>query len=229
MRTTVARRALQRAGKLRARLLLGLLGAGLLPGLVGCVQLPDKSDPLRIIAPQVSVTPDLAWPEVDWSLIVQRPVADQTRGSARVVVRTPYSRLSFYPGVVWLDELPELLQTEVLRAFIDSQRITAVSRPGIAKARYGLAIEIRRFDAVEESRRQLTVELELQAALLEVRSGQLLASNVFSERVPMEGNDADGLTAAFEEALGLVIGRMIGWTLSAAPQQTGTTAEAPGR
>jgi cholesterol transport system auxiliary component len=171
-----------------------------------------------------AITLDPAWSQVDWSLLVQRPIADQTRGSVRIVVRSDNARLSYYPGIAWLDELPEMLQTELLRAFTDSGRIPAVARPGVARARFALATEIRRFDAVqdgvENDAGRLAVELELQAALLEVRTGELLASRVFRQRVPAAGRDADTLTAAFESALGLLTSELIGWTLEAGSSAT---------
>jgi cholesterol transport system auxiliary component len=194
--------------------------------LAGCMPF-GRSDPLRIVAPAPTVATDPEWPRVDWSLLVQRPIADQTRGSTRVVVRTGGARLAYYPGIAWLDELPEMLQSEFLRAFADSGRVGAVARPGVARARYALASEIRRFDAVEESRGNLVVELELQVGLLEVRTGELLASRVFRNRTPVDGNDADALTAAFERALGELIGDVVGWTLSAPPAVAEKSA--PGR
>lgn len=204
----------------------GILFATLSLG--GCVALGGP-DPVKIVAPAPIVPADPAWPAVDWSLLVQRPVADQTRGSVRIVVRTANSQLAFYPGLAWLDELPEMLQTELLRAFADSGRIPAVARPGVARASYALATEIRRFDAIEESRGQLVVEIELQAALLEVRTGEQQASRVFSHRVPVAGGGVEALTGAFEDALGALIGEMIGWTLAVAPDRKSKTNEDSGR
>jgi len=193
----------------------------------GCVPL-NNGDPLRIIAPEPVVTVDPAWPQVDWSLLVQRPVADQTRGGVRIVVRTAQSTLVLYPGVAWLDELPEMLQTEMLHAFADSGRIAAVARPGAARARFALATEIRRFDAVEQSRGVLAIELDLHATLVEVQTGEILASQVFHSEVPVAAADADALTDAFESALGQLIEPLIGWTLNAAPD-TRSGEEAPAR
>ena len=196
--------------------------------IAGCTPF-GRQDPLRVVAPAPPIPIDPDWPQVDWSLLVQRPVADQTRGSVRVVVRTEGAHLAFYPGIAWLDQLPEMLQAQFLRAFTDSGRIPSVARPGVARADYALATEIRRFDAVEESRGRLVVDLELQATLLEIRTGKSLASRVFRSQDPVDGRGADALTGAFERALGVLLVDVIDWTLAEAPDPRVATHEIPGR
>lgn len=197
----------------------GILPTGLLLGLTllaGCMPFA-RHDTVRILAPEPTVAADPDWPRVEEPLLVQRPIADQTRGSTRIVVRLDGSRLAFYPGVAWLDVLPEMLQAELIRAFTDSDRLPAVTRPGTARGHYALATEVRRFDAVEAARRTLTVELEIQATLLEVRSGAPLATRTFRSSTPVEGRDVDALAAAFETALARLQSELIGWTLRAVP------------
>jgi len=197
----------------------GILPTGLLlvlTLLAGCMPFA-RHETLRIIAPAPIVEADPDWPRVERPLLVQRPIADQTRGSTRIVVRLAGTSLAFYPGVAWLDVLPEMLQAELIRAFTDSGRLPAVTRPGTARGPYALATEVRRFDAVEVARHSLTVELEIQATLLEVRSGKPLATRTFRSSVPVDGRDADALAAAFETALGALERELIGWTLRAVP------------
>jgi cholesterol transport system auxiliary component len=187
--------------------------------LAGCIQLPKPAEPVGIVAPQPVVTADPGWPEVAWSLVVQRPLADQTRGSVRIVVRTPHSRLAFYPGVTWLDEMPNMLQALLLKAFTDSGRIAGVARPGTAQARYALAAEVRCFEAVEAPTGALRVELELQAGMIEQRSGRMVATRVFAADSPVAGNDVRALTGAFETALEKLLADVVGWALGAVPRE----------
>jgi cholesterol transport system auxiliary component len=189
-------------------------------GLYGCIQLPSRSEPVRVVAPQSTLTADPAWPTVPWSLAVQRPITDQTRGSVRIVVRSPNSRLSFYPGVAWLDEMPDMLQALMLQAFVDSTRIGSVARPGAAQARYNLMAEVRRFDAVEEAGGGLSVELELQTGLVEARTGRMVANRVFRSESPVAGNGIDALTGAFETALDNLVTSVVSWTLNAIPNES---------
>jgi cholesterol transport system auxiliary component len=181
----------------------------------GCLQLPERAEPLGIVAPQLAILADPAWQEVPWSLAVQRPMTDQTRGSVRIVVRTQHSRLSFYPAIAWHDEMPDMLQALLLKAFTDSRRIASVARPGAALARFNLATEVRRFEAVEGTSGALRVELELHAALVEARSGRMVASRVFESSAPVAGGDARALTGGFEAALESLISGVVGWALGA--------------
>jgi len=198
----------------RAVFVLPLL---LLIGLSGCSALRGPA-PLRIVAPVPEVATDPGWPTASWTLVVQRPVADKTRGTARVVVRSQHARLAYYPDIAWLDELPEMLQSELLRAFTDSGRLAGAVRPGTARARFSLTTEVRAFDVVDEGG-SLAVELDVHAGLLELRSGALVAHQVFTQRMPVAGKGVDALTDAYENAIGALIGDMIGWTLATAPPE----------
>jgi cholesterol transport system auxiliary component len=198
-----------------------VLSVLLMVGLSGCAALRGPA-PLRIVAPVPVVATDPGWPGASWTLVVQRPVADKTRGTARVVVRSKHARLAYYPDIAWLDELPEMLQSQLLTAFTDSGRLAGAVRPGTARARFSLGTEVRAFDAVDEGG-SLAVELEVHAALLELRSGALVAHQVFTQRAPVAGEDVDALTDAFESALGALIGDVIAWTLEAAPQEDGSS------
>jgi cholesterol transport system auxiliary component len=194
----------------------------------GCAPLTGGADPLRIVAPDLTVETESTWPAADWTLVVQRPVADKTRGSSRVVVRSDHARLAFYPGIAWLDELPEMVQALLLQAFTDTGRVAGVVRPGSAKARYALATEIRRFEAVDAGGGDLEVELEVQASLLELRSGGMVESRVFTARTPVAPDGVDALTDGFERALDTLIGDLIGWTLNTAPAASEAATEAAG-
>lgn len=185
----------------------------------GCVPFRGGAGTFRIVAPEPHPVADPAWPAAGYTLAIQRPVADKTRGTSRIVVRSGPSRLAFYPDAAWLDELPEMLQSLLLQAYTDSGRWPGAVRPGTARARFSLASEIRRFEAVDEGDGRLVVELQMQAALLEVRNGRLVASRVFEYRVPVEGDGVDALAAGFEAALGALIGELIGWTLASTPDE----------
>jgi cholesterol transport system auxiliary component len=204
---------------LAAILLLACLG--------GCVQLPDRTEPLRIVAPRIVLTADPAWPAVDWALLVQRPIADQTRGSVRIAVSSPHARLSFYPGLAWLDEMPEMLQTLMIQGFVDSGLTGGAARPGAARGRYSLATEARRFEAADHSDGKLAVELEVHASLMEIRGARAVASRVFRVRVPVTASGADALADAFEQALQRFIRDLVGWTLDAASTDTAGAVTTP--
>ncbi len=178
----------------------------------GCM-LGGQTRSLNIIAPEVELTTSDEWPEVDWSLQIRRPVADQMRDSARILVRVGPSRMQPYPSAVWLDSVPEMLQSAMIQAHEDSGRIAGVSRPGSSRSRYSLTSELRRFEAVDTGGPDLEVEIVLQANLVHVRSSRMLATRRFEHRATTRGKELDELIEAFEQALGELATELVGWTL----------------
>lgn len=183
--------------------------------LAGCL-LGRPGDPVSTFSPQVRIEPRADWPHVDWSLNVQRPAADQLRDSPRLLVRRDGSRLQAFPGAVWTDSTPELLQTVLIRGFEDSARLAGgVGRPGETRARATLLTDIRHFEAVDRGRGFLTVELEITTRLVRTRDSRVLASHTFVVEHPAADKTLEALVAAFEAALGELAGQVIGWTLEA--------------
>ncbi|MCH8476889.1 MAG: ABC-type transport auxiliary lipoprotein family protein, partial [Wenzhouxiangella sp.] len=113
-----------------------------MPLLTACALVRNPA-PLSILAPAVDVQPRSDQERVDWSLQIQRPMADAMRDSDRVLVRRSASRLQVYAGAAWLDSVPEMLQSKLVRVFADSGAFTGVSRAGGMRTRYSLASEIR--------------------------------------------------------------------------------------
>ncbi len=186
----------------------------------GCA-LTGQTSSVSILAPNVTLPADPAREPVDWSLQIQRPVADQMRDSDRLLVRRGPSRLQVYAGAAWLDNVPAMLQTALVRSFSDAEVLAGVARAGSIRSRYSLATEIRHFEAVETDTGDLDVAIELQAALIHQRSSRPVDSRNFSARRSVAGTDVDPLVAAFEAALIEVFGEMIDWTLA-----SGEAAEA---
>jgi cholesterol transport system auxiliary component len=192
-----------------ARVLIGVLLAGLLSS---CM-LTRQPAPISIVAPDVRVQPDQDWPSADWSIQVQRPVADQMRASDRILVRRTPSRLQVYPGAAWLDNVPEMLQAMMIQALSDSERFTGVGRAGGMRTRYSLTTEVRHFEAIDDGGANLEVELVIQADLIHQRSSRVVATQTFRQQQSATGKDLDPMVTAFEQALSGLMTELVGWTL----------------
>ncbi len=195
------------------RLLLPLMLLFLLPG---CA-LVGTSAPLNILAPSLTGIDASGLEAVDWSVQIQRPVADRMRESDRVLVRRSASRLQVFPGAAWLDSAPEMLQSLIIQAFADSQRFSGVGRSGGIRTRYGLSTEIRQFEAVDIDG-VLRVEISLLASLVHQRTGRSVAAMTFAQTSPVKGSDVDALVAAFEQALNNLLPELLAWVLEAGTQ-----------
>lgn len=189
-----------------------VFGLALCLGLSGC-GLMRPLDPVSVLAPEVELRSDPAWPEVDWAVQVRRPVTDRMRDSERLFVRVGGSRLQAYPGAVWLDQAPDLLQTLTIQALEDSGRFQGVGRAGALRSRFALDTEIRRFDAVDTGAADLHVELVVSVRLIAQRSGQALAARTIEVSEQSTGTQLDPLVGAFERALAAYFAELLPWIL----------------
>lgn len=194
----------------------------------GCgLGLTRQLEPVSVLAPEVAVAPDQAWPEVDWSIQVRRPVSDRMRDSERLFVRVGGSRLQAYPGAVWLDQAPDMLQALTVQALEDSGRFQGVGRAGGLRSRFALDTEVRRFDAVDDGSQNLGVELVMQVSLISQRSGLVAASRTFEVNQRSNGNQLDPLVAAFERALAAYFIELLPWVLEQGQLALEQEAERP--
>ncbi len=192
-----------------SRLLMVVLGTFVL---TGCM-LARQNQSTSIVAPSVEVPDTSTLEPVDWAIQIQRPIADQMRDSDRVLVRRTPSRLQVYGGAAWLDNVPEMLQSMTIKAFGDTEKFGGVGRAGGMRTRYNLAMEIRRFEAVDDDRPDLRVELVIQASLIHQRTSSAVASRTFRHDAVSSGKSLDPLIEAFERALNELMTELVGWVL----------------
>jgi len=181
-----------------------------LPLIAGCM-LTRNPAPLSILAPSVKTEARAAEQAVNWSLQVQRPVADAMRDSDRVLVRRAQSRLQVYAGAAWLDSVPEMLQALMIQSFSDTGSFTGVSRAGGMRTRFSLASELRHFEVVDDGGPDLTVEIALQASLIHQRTARPVASQTFAQQRRIDGKGLDAVVAGFEQALDSLMEELIDW------------------
>lgn len=196
--------------------------------LTGCM-LARQSSPITVLAPQVTVAPLADWPMVEWSLQIDRPLADAMRDSVRVLVQPRPSQLQVYKGAAWHEPVPDLLQSILLTAFEDSGKITAVSGAGSVRTFFRLHTEIRHFEAIDAGDGSLSVHLEVRARLILSRDANVLSAANFSARVPSSDGQLPALTRAFEQALEELAAKVLGWTLAQGQRAEAEAQERPGR
>ena len=186
--------------------------AGAVVALSACM-LGGQPAPVTIMAPNVKMPADFDAEPVEWSLQIQRPVADQMRDSDRVLVRRTPSRLQVYPGAAWLDSVPEMLQSLMIRALTDAERFEGIGRSGGLRARYRLVTEVRHFEAVDDGSANLSVDLVIQASLVHQRSSRQVASHTFRHSARSRGTEIGPLIEAWEGALNEFLADLTLWIL----------------
>lgn len=183
--------------------------------LSACSVLGSKqTDPVTIYSPQITVTPDPAWPTVNWSLVIAKPTAARVVDSPRISVRPSPGEMQVYKGASWAQPATELLQDAVQRVLEDSGRIPAVSSAdaGIL-GDYRLVMDVRRFESDYAGQTLPTATIEVSAKLVQQRSQRVVASRTFLQAQPAGSVDVPQVAAAFEQSLTRITHDIAGWSL----------------
>lgn len=195
----------------RASLFTAAALAGLL---AGCGSLGGPKTEVTVYSPVTAVTVDPSWPQAKGSLSIGVQAANTMVDSSRIVVRPSASVVQTYRGARWADNAPDLLQTALVEAFEDSGRFASVTRlGGGTRGDYALWIEVRQFESVYEDGKPEAV-VEVQARLMKLRGGGVVASKRFRHAVPGRTPDVDNIVTAFGEAISALSTDLVGWTLT---------------
>ncbi|HEX6093231.1 MAG TPA: ABC-type transport auxiliary lipoprotein family protein [Dongiaceae bacterium] len=196
----VARRDVCRAG------LLAL--AGTLPG---CGLLPEVSVPVQLY----TVTPKTSYPEtlesVDWQLVVEMPNAATSLDTPRIALqRTPFT-LEYYAGSAWTDNAPLMVQTLLIESFESTRSITAVGREGVGlRPDYVLKTDLREFEAIyEDGSPNPVIWVRINAKVVKMPERRIVSSATFERREASAGTKLPDIVAAFDEALGHTLKRIV--------------------
>ncbi|MBF6025959.1 ABC-type transport auxiliary lipoprotein family protein [Lysobacter niastensis] len=206
---------------------LRLGGAIALLALVaGCTSLliDDKPrDESTIYVPDPRVQADPTWPSVKWQLMVAPPTSLRGGDSLRIFVRPSPNEVQIYKGARWGKSPSNMIEDSLLRAFEDSNRITAVARQGSGlNADYKLLVDVRRFESDYGQAAVPSATIEVAAKLMHMQTQQVVASHTFLEARPAATTAIPDVVAAFEQALSDISRDLAGWTLSSGQQHANT-------
>lgn len=143
-------------------------------------------------------------------VVVGEPQALAALDSNRILITTSEGALNYLPNGQWSDRLPKLLQVRMIEAFENANRIAGVGRPGdrlVPSAQ--LNSELRRF-GIEEATGEAVVEIAVK--IVDDRSGQIRAGEIFTARVSASGgNTAAGGSAALDLAAQSIMRQIVAW------------------
>jgi len=119
-------------------------------------------------------------------------------------------QLDFYAHSRWAAPLPELLQSAAIDALRAAGRFRAVqSDAAPLDADYLLQLEIRRFQADYHGDGPPTIYVQLVATLGRRADRSLISSVVAEGAAPAGANRMQGVSAAFETALGQALAQLV--------------------
>ncbi len=197
---------------LRAGLGLGLAGMG------ACQVLPGSQPPPREFRLTPKSTFD-ALPAVDWSLQVARPDANPTIDTTRIALVRSGVEIDYYANARWVDRPPAMLQPILVQSFRNSGAIALVGGDRIGfRPDFVLNCDLVAFYARQGEGAPPEVRVDIASSLIQMPRRNAAGTIGIGRTVPATGSDLIAIAAAFDEALGKVVKRIVEWTLATGEQ-----------
>jgi cholesterol transport system auxiliary component len=193
-----------------------------LSALAAC-QLPGQGPPPREfrLTPKTTFPEDL--PKVDWALVIDRPTVVPSIDTVRIA-RTHGIEVEYYADATWVDRPAAMIEPLLIQSFQNSGAISVVGgRRSDLRPDFMLQTNIGAFQAEQTGSDPPAARVALSARLMTMPKRQVVGTTEIARSVPAETQDLPAIAAAFDDALGKVLKRLVEWTLT-----TGQQARAAG-
>jgi cholesterol transport system auxiliary component len=145
-------------------------------------------------------------------ILVPEPGALKALDSEQVVIRVSQSEIQYLGGARWGDRLPKMVQAKLVEAYENSGKLGGVGEPGQGLAiDYQIVTDIRAFQI--ETGGGNHAHVEISAKILNDRTGEVRAQQVFSATAPVGGTGNPAFVKALDGAFGKVTSDLVAWTL----------------
>lgn len=180
--------------------------------LAGC-QLPGSGPPPREFrVTQKSTFPE-ELPDVDWSLMVERPNALRSIDTPRIA-RTRGVEIEHYAGARWIDRPPVMIEPLIIQSFRSSQAIdVVVDRRANIRPDFLLQTDLTAFEAIETASGPPDVRVAMSATLITMPRREVVGTTHIARTVTAQATSLQAIALAFDDALGKVLKQLVEWTL----------------
>ena len=192
-----------------------LLGVGLtVPALsVAACQLPGSGPPPREFRVTQKSTFSEELPEVDWSLMVERPNALRSIDTPRIA-RTSGVEIQHYAGATWVDRPPVMIEPLIIQSFRSSEAIdVVVDRRASIRPDFLLQTDLAAFEAMETASGPPDVRVAISATLIRMPRREVVGTTHIARTVTAQATSLQAIALAFDDALGKVLKQLVEWTL----------------
>lgn len=192
----------------------------------GCGLLPDVKTPTDLYTLTPKSTFDAALPKVFWQLVVEAPIASAGLSTGRIALAQTPVTLDYYATSAWTDRAPLMVQTLIIESFENTRRIVAVGRDTIGlRPNYALQTELREFQAEYFNGMPPWVRVRINAKIVKMPERQIIGSRTFERCHRSTADAVPAVVAAYDEALGSVLKRLVSWVLTTPPAQISEDAD----
>jgi cholesterol transport system auxiliary component len=196
-----------------AALLLPVLLSG---GGCALLRAGEQQTDLYQVSPKSTFEPDVR--SVYWQLAVEVPAAAANINTTHINIAQSPTSFDYYANSGWTDRAPLMVQTRIVDSFENSHKIVAVTRESIAlRSNYELQTDLRNFEAMYFYGGAPIVHMRIVAKLVRLPDRQIIGVATFERCVRARADKVPSAVAAFDQALGSVIKRLVSWTLRTPP------------
>lgn len=194
-----------------------LMGAFAALFLSGCIQVfPDQPSGAKTIVIRVDGLADIAAPDVDWQLIVERPTTSAELDKNVIAVQDQTETIRYISDAVLPDDLTEVLERATIDAFLESHKIKGVGGNGSGiSADYILLSDIDAFGLYVGGVGMLPdAQFELVAQLVEVKTRKVVAKKRFKAQATVPEKTVFLVANALNEVVTQVLRDVVVWALT---------------
>jgi len=154
--------------------------------------------------------------KVDWQLLIEKPTAPSHLNTSLIAVSNQDGTANYIENAQWADDLPDILHTNLIDAFIISNKIMGVGRSAIGlDVKYTLHVDINDFELDTSKEKEPHIKISLTAQLMEMLTRKVTMIKTFTTTLPVSYNNIKSTSQSFNQALETVLSKIVVWTLSA--------------
>jgi cholesterol transport system auxiliary component len=147
--------------------------------------------------------------------LILEPSALSALDRQEIVVKPSDTEILYLDKAQWSDRLPKLVQARLIESFENTDRASAVARPGDGLIiDYQIVSSLRAFQAnissgVKEAR------VALSAKIVSDRTGKVVRTRIFEKAVVLPSTSNNDIVLALDAAFDALARDIVSWTLSA--------------
>lgn len=193
----------------RARLLLPVACA---LALSGCISLLPKAKPAQLyrFGPTATATHEPTTPNA--VAVFRTNGSFQGESADDRILTVAGGKAAYVAESRWVAPAQVLFDQAVAQAF-DASPIRLVARGQQGRFAYALRLDVRNFEArYEAGDKAAPVILVRVHAALNKSDQSIVGEEIFEARVPASDNRVGAIVAAYDKAVGEVLGKLVAWT-----------------
>jgi cholesterol transport system auxiliary component len=179
---------------------------------VAACQMPGSGPPPREfrLTPKTTFPEDL--PHADWALVVDRPQIEPSIDTTRIA-RMAGVEIQYYADATWVDRPAPMIEPLIIQSFRNSGAIEVVAdrrsdvRPDFLLQTTIVAFQSQKGDSGTDAR------VVMSASLMAMPKRKVVGTTEIGRSVVAQAANLEAIAAAFDDALGKVLKRLVEWTL----------------